>query len=327
MHIDNPKGVHGRIRLDLNDTTIWNKDEFLDFLIEHQGNVIDIEVPEGVCLTSNGVYDLLKKFNLKAVNIRTHNLVESAPLPFKVEKPIYGHRYLEVPPDTDYTKYHTWNKQHKFGALYNRPTWSRIGLTGHLLANYQDQTTLNFRYNPHDESVRKFFELEQLFQVDPDSLKNFISVTDILPQQLEPEDGWTPGNTSKGHTDQLAEFYPDFLIDVVAETFNQGRSFYPTEKTTRPMLMKKPFILMGAKCFLIHLRQIGFKTFHDFWDEEYDGYGMGERYTRILKLIDTLAGKSADELEQMYADMQPILEHNYQLLIKAGFATKVTYVE
>lgn len=325
--VNNPNGVHGRIRLDLNDTTLWNRDEFLEFLVRHQNEVIDIEHGEGVCLETLGVYKLMNMFKFKAVAIRTNNLVESAPAPYKLEIHPAGFRYCTVPPNVDYTPYHYWTGKHVFGALYNRPTWTRVGFTGHLLANYPDKTLMNFRYDPSDPDVRVHFELEKLFEMDPNSVKNYMQINHLLPIRLENEDGYTSGQTTMVHTNQLAKFYPDLLIDVVAETFNRGRSFYPTEKTTRPMLLKKPFILMGSKCFLIHLRQMGFKTFYDFWDEEYDGYNMGERYTKILQLIDSLAKKSQEELQQMYQDMQPILDHNYRLLLEKTFTRNITYVE
>ena len=56
----------------------------------------------------------------------------------------------------------------------------------------------------------------------------------------------------------------------------------------------------------------GFKSFHDIWDEGYDGHEGLHRYVKILELIDTLANKSVAELEDMYTEMKPILEHNYQ---------------
>jgi hypothetical protein len=125
----------------------------------------------------------------------------------------------------------------------------------------------------------------------------------------------------------LAEFYPDLLIDIVAESFVQGRTFYATEKTVIPMLLKKPFVVMGPKCFLIHLRQMGFRTFYEFWDEDYDGYEPQQKYLMILKLLDTLSKKSIPELEQMYRDMQPILDHNYDLLINKNYTTVIDYVD
>jgi len=325
--INNPNGVHGRISLDLNDTTIWNEDEFVEFLIKHQNHVIDVEISEGVCLTSAGIYKLMDKFKFMAVTIRSHNLVESAPSPYKLEIHPFGYRYFNVPPNVDYTMYHHWTGKRVFGALYNRPTWPRLGLTGHLLANHKDKTLINFRFDPQNPDNRKVFELDTLFQANPDSFKNFADIVQLLPIRLEEEDGFTAGVPTQQHTDQLAQFYTDFLIDVVAETFVRGRTFYPTEKTTRPMLLKKPFILMGPKCFLIHLRQMGFRTFHDFWEEDYDGHRPEQRYAMIVKLINSLAQKSAQELADMYERMKPILDHNYNLILEKKYSKKINFTE
>ena len=32
-----------------------------------------------------------------------------------------------------------------------------------------------------------------------------------------------------------------------------------------------------------YMRQMGFQTFYQFWDEDYDGYEGKERYVRIQK--------------------------------------------
>jgi len=324
---NNPAGCQDRFIFDLNDNRIWNINGFIKFLVDNQGRVIDIEIPEGVALDSIGIYDLLDLFSFKSVTIRSFNLVQQSHPVYKLNFHPLAFKYFIVSPNTDYSQYHGWSGKYMFGAFYNRPTWSRIGLAAYLHTNHSDKTLLNFRYDPDNTDIRNTFELDQLFQIDPKSLEYFGHLIPALPLQVEPVDGYTIGVSTKEHTDQLSEFYTDFLIDIVSETFVRGRCFYPTEKTVRPMLMKKPFIHMGPKCFLIHLRQMGFRTFGDFWSEDYDGYGMDQRYKYILKLIDTLAAKSKQELQDMYARMQPILEHNYQLLLTKQFTREITYVE
>ena len=326
--VNNPRGCNGRISLEVNEYTIFNKDEFLKFLIKFQGQVIDIEIPEGVCLTSLGLYDILDMFDFLACTIRTNNIVEPKPSPTsKLEHHPDSYQYFDVPPIIDYSEYQRWTGKKIFGALYNRPIWHRMGLTGHLLTHHADKVSLNFRHNPHDQDQRPFFEVAKLFEMHPNSLTNFMNIQDQLPIVLESLDGYTVGATTEKHTDQLASFYLDFLIDIVSETYTRGKSFYPTEKTIRPMLLKKPFIHMGSKCFLIHLRQMGFKTFNDFWDESYDGYGPNEKYLMILDLIDSISKKPLNELIKMYMGMKDILDHNYNLLKDKKFIKEVTYVD
>jgi hypothetical protein len=72
---------------------------------------------------------------------------------------------------------------------------------------------------------------------------------------------------------------------------------------------------------------MGFKTFYDFWDEDYDGYQGKERFSRILHLINDLSKKSIKELETMYWDMQYILDHNYNLLLTQQYKKQITYVK
>ena len=71
---------------------------------------------------------------------------------------------------------------------------------------------------------------------------------------------------------------------------------------------------------------MGFKTFCNFWSEEYDGYQGRDRYVKILELIDTLAKKSIKELDDMYASMQHILKHNYDLLINQTYKKSISCV-
>jgi hypothetical protein len=305
---------------------IWNYKEFLQFLIDNQGNDIIVDTnAEGVCLQSIGVYDLLDMFKFNSVTIITDNVVEAHPK-YNVTLIRDRFRFLQVS-SIDYTQYHTWNKKTLFGAFYNRPTWARLGLASTLLSVYPGMSTVNFRQDPNIEDQRNYFELDKLFLAHPESVNHFGRVYKQFPIKLEKHSDFQVGVSPKMFTDQLAEFYPDFLIEVVAETFCTGRTFFPTEKTTKPLLLKKPFITMGPKCFLIHLRQMGFKTFHDFWDESYDGHEGLHRYVKIIELLESLSNKTVHEFEDMHNAMQPILEHNYNLLKERSYNTSIEYVE
>jgi hypothetical protein len=310
------------------DSGIWNHSDLLKFLSQHQEQdiVLDLsgEVP---CLHALGVYKILELFDFRSVTISTANIFEQYHKYNIAINKTAGFRFFAVPPDTNYSQYHQWDRTNIFGALYNRPYWHRMGIMTHLKNHYEDRSTLNFRYDPHNEVQRKEFEIQALYQIDPVAVQKFMSISNQLPMQLEKADGYTVGVSTVRHTDQLGEFYRSFLIDIVAESYIQGQTFCATEKTVRPMLLKKPFILMGSKCSLIHLRQMGFCTFHDYWDESYDGYAPADKYRKILELIDALAVKSDTELTEMYGSMRDILDHNYNLLITRTYNKNITYVD
>jgi hypothetical protein len=303
---------------------IWNYDELLKFLIHNQGQPIAIDTnTEGVCLHTAGVYTLLQDFDFADVNIYTSNLLEQHD-----QYQIFMQKSLQFfkVKHTNYSEYHHWNKNRIFAGLYNRPLWYRLGLAAEMQVNYQDQSVINLRANPHDPDQNMLFEVQKLFENAPGSFAKFAQVMHTWPKQIEQQDGYTKGNNTTGHTDQLMQFYSDFLIDIVAETWTQGNCFNPSEKTVRPMLLKKPMIIMGPINYLEYLRQMGFRTFHDFWDEDYDGYSGADRYSKILKLMHQLSQMSVTQLESMYWDMQYTLDHNYNLLASQTYNHSVTHV-
>lgn len=307
------------------NTKLWNESAFIDFLLANRGQPIVLDtISEGPCLTACGVYHLLDQFGCTDVTIITSNPLEVHNR-YSIEY-ITLFSFFETTP-TDYSAYHCWNQSCVFGCFYNRPLWYRIGVAAKLQHDHGHASLVNIRCNPTDIDQRVLFELQELFVNSPDSLKQFATVYPTWPYQLEEADGYTIHNNTTGHTDQLVDFYPNFLIDIVCETFTAGRTFFTTEKTVRPMLMKKPMIVMGAENCLLYLRQMGFKTFYEFWDEDYDGYHGKERYVKILALIDQLAQKTKEELQDMYHRMQPILDHNYQLLQSKSYRKQVEYVE
>lgn len=300
---------------------IWNQQDFVDFLIANQGQAITVDThEEGVDLFSAGVYKLLEQFDYQDVVITTNNLIESHhSYQIKHKNPFKFFRISQI----DYSKYHHWSKEKIFACLFNRPLWHRIGLAAEMQCGYSIKSIINMRANPDNSDQRSLFELQKLFEYAPNSVAKFTQIKDLWPCQIESIDTYTVGNTTVRCTDQLARFYPDFLIDIVAETWTQGDCFFPTEKTVRPMLLKKPMIVMGPKNYLEYLRQMGFRTFADFWDESYDGYEGPDRYLKILKLIDNLATKSKNELESMYWDMQYTLDHNYDLLLTQTYNKQI----
>lgn len=316
-----------RFDIDPGDYFIWNKNELLDFLIANQGQDITIgQNREGCCYRAVGLYDLLDKFQFNSVHLETDNLAETHES-YTIAKQNPVNRFFVLHGDIDYTQYHYWNKQKVFGALFNKPQWHRVGLAGHLTEFHNDITLLNFRSNPHIADERKMYDLQKLFDIDPKSAEYFLKHRNTFPKTIEETDGYVLYANPRIEVDSLSSFYPNFLIDIVSETFVEGRTFFPTEKTLRPMLLKKPFIVMGPKCFLIHLRQLGFKTFFEFWDESYDGLKPNDKYKQILNLIDSLSKRSALELEIMYNKMQDILEHNYELCKSRTFKRAINYIE
>jgi hypothetical protein len=98
----------------------------------------------------------------------------------------------------------------------------------------------------------------------------------------------------------ILDHYHRFDIELVAESYTLGNTFFPTEKTVRPIMAVKPFIVYGPKLFLKRLRDMGFKTYSEFWEEDYDYLEGPARWQRIKELLPNVQYSSEVELVAKY---------------------------
>jgi len=94
---------------------------------------------------------------------------------------------------------------------------------------------------------------------------------------------------------------------------------YPfiTEKTFRNIKYKKPFIVMGQPNTLSSFHKLGYRTFSPLIDESYDTIGdTNKRFKKLLFEIDRLRKMSKAEFANLLQQCQPIVEHNYNNLIR-----------
>jgi hypothetical protein len=99
---------------------------------------------------------------------------------------------------------------------------------------------------------------------------------------------------------------------IVTETIYFDPKLHLTEKIFKPIVAKRPFILVGAPGNLAYLKSYGFKTFNAWIDESYDE--EQDHYIRIEKITLEIAKLCAMDpalLKQMYLEMQEILEYNF----------------
>lgn len=106
--------------------------------------------------------------------------------------------------------------------------------------------------------------------------------------------------------------YRHTWYSIVCETGFTGDTFFLTEKTTKVMFARRVFVMFGPHQFLKHLRDFGFETFGSVIDEDYDQEPLDLiRYRRAFAQVLSL---SQQDPEQVYAKLQPVLEHNYNRL-------------
>jgi len=115
--------------------------------------------------------------------------------------------------------------------------------------------------------------------------------------------------------DLQAEWYEHFAIDIVTETVYNYPYTQITEKTLRPILCKRMFIIIGAPKTLSWLHSKGFKTFNPFINEKYDSIiNPNDRMFFLLNEIDRLCELPISTVRDAITDYSNILEDNFTLL-------------
>ena len=105
------------------------------------------------------------------------------------------------------------------------------------------------------------------------------------------------------------------FVQIVTETDFYKDKLHLTEKVFKPIVAGQPFLLLAGRGNLAYLREYGFKTFGDYWDEGYDTItDPGERVGAVVKIIEDLSNLTHTQQQNMRKDMQPIIEHNFNHL-------------
>jgi hypothetical protein len=102
------------------------------------------------------------------------------------------------------------------------------------------------------------------------------------------------------------------FLHVVSETVFDYPHVFITEKTFKPIVYKRPFVLLAPIGSLQNLKDLGFQTFQDFWDESYDCIPNPEqRLLAVSDIVTTICSMTIDELKNLCVSMQDVLNYNF----------------
>jgi peroxiredoxin len=308
------------------DTKVWDYEfravDIVSALIKNGAVTISMD-SEGPDLRENKIYELLNyicelyNFDKKSITITTRNLLEEHTeynikinAPFTFVKMCQDYARDNVIPDKDFSKV-----KH-FGIFIGRSNWQRLWLAA-VLHNLNN-SVITYHYDHKNDSHNSNLGLDFLsYEISPTDAAEItaplLSQVPILRDKIVgyPIDGRKPTQPSLN----AANFSSEYMVEIVCETYTSGKTFFPTEKTYRPIMCRAPFIIQGPTNFLTNLKVLGFKTFNQWWDESYDYQPGRTKIEEIIKIINMLSSKSALELETMYNEMLPTLEHNYNVLM------------
>lgn len=298
-----------RIKVVTSDGHIWNPEEVLVELARANDDIILDLLTEGPCCEATGIDALLDRFgpDPSRLIIETSNQVPSSRYQEKrgsfIELGLAKELATKATPVVS-------TMQNIFALFVGRSNWQRLGLAAHLYNHHRDYSKITFHFDPKSDYHMDNFGLEKYLRYNWNdrSIWDFIERLPIKLQDMSYPILWDQGAFD------LSSQYHDVFCEIVCETYFSGRTFFVTEKTLRPILNMRPFVVQGPRWYLENLRRLGFRTFSDWWDEGYDHDPADARLNTLRHNIDYIAGQSRSTLAQWYQDMQPTLLHNLEVL-------------
>jgi hypothetical protein len=306
------------------DKKLWNiESKVIEIIKEATAStdkiIIDFNY-EGPCLRSSNFYNILdtisEKFNVDKNRfiIRTLNTEE-----YHDE---YTIEILNNPWLDEATKRNKLNVNKKLikynvGCFIGKVNWNRLYFLTWLDSYYKNKSLISCYYDSNNLTQTNNLGIRELavnFPNEIDLAGKFLKTCPrLLDKSVLPSYQRRP-TLEVRHCFEI-DAYPQIFAELVCETYYSGLTFFPTEKTFRPIIELTPFVTFGPQGYLANLQRCGFKTFSDFWDESYDTVAGKDRAISITKVLEQILAMSSDDMQQMYADMLPILEYNKSRLL------------
>ena len=111
--------------------------------------------------------------------------------------------------------------------------------------------------------------------------------------------------------------YNQTYYSIVAETFTKNSFSFFTEKTAKPLVAKRPFVVFAGQYHLKNLRHLGFQTFNNIIDESYDN--DPDDCSRWKMAWDQVEYLCSLDPQKVITECTNILEHNHNHLIETDW--------
>ena len=103
--------------------------------------------------------------------------------------------------------------------------------------------------------------------------------------------------------------YNDTACSIVSETNDNDHDVFMTEKIWKPIIAQQFFVVHGNYLYLQKLRDMGFRTFNNYFEEAYDlDRDTNVRINTIFDVCDRLRDAP---WQDMYLQSQSLRQHNY----------------
>lgn len=218
--------------------------------------------------------------------------------------------------------YEEIKKDRKFLSLNRVPKLHRVSLVS-LLAKHDllDQGYVSLGLYHEDLIDKQYYaDLNQIPDYSyfkTDIREGFNKILPKLPLQVDEVN--LRQNQYSVHA-LPSKFYDKTYFSIVSSTFafaTQEPCVGFTEKEMRPIVFRQPFLLHNLPGGLKQLRRMGFLSFDRWFDESYDEEVNDlVRLNKLVLEVKRLCEIPNEQWDKMLEEMQPVLLHNFNILIK-----------
>jgi hypothetical protein len=182
-----------------------------------------------------------------------------------------------------------------------------------LLLAQPQYTFINYNRKPHKHRKQfvNMLDSRKLTQFGIVTLGNNRNIGETIEEYKEGNWGMADeyGIPHDIHSLGRLEYWQNHFLNIVSETnFEDHLWTMLTEKTFKPIIGLRPFVINGQLDVYRYLRQNGFKTFNNYWPHiNLETCNMDDIHKNICEVIIWL---QTQNLSQMYLDMLPDLRYN-----------------
>jgi hypothetical protein len=296
-----------------------NPQEITELLTQHnpqQCLTLDMGT-EGACINTLGIQSVL----LEYCSIHGHDpqkvIVKNWPnsvaeIPFqRAYQPRVSHFFWMCKKYwTDPLKY---NNNKRFAFFIGRKTFARASMMYELYKTAQHQ----WLFSVMDTHNLAPWQTEEL-GVNQEKIEQWVSDIDSFKAWWDncPVTSIDNRDINDQYKEQyntnldLLKFYSEFGIELVAETYTLGNTFFPTEKTVRPIVAQRAWLIYGPQNFIANMKRLGFQSYNKFWDEGYDQLEGPKRWAAIKKILRDLSMLTTSEWEKLMHEIDSISFYN-----------------
>jgi hypothetical protein len=179
---------------------------------------------------------------------------------------------------------------------------------------YEDEDQINVTYNNEKDRLllNELTELNEIYDQELFMNKNEKDIKERTKEEIIE----TIAPKHFAFQESVPLEYIQSCMDLVTESY-VFESIMLTEKTFKPIVLRKPFLLLSARNSHIFLKKIGYELYDEMFDYSFDDKSFLERFDSIINQITEILKIPLNEFVLRCEDIHDKIEYNYNHQKKA----------